>query len=220
MIKLNNFTVRGKSFSLLADPESSQICQQDICKGLIWEPWLTDYILDNLEEDSTFIDAGASVGWFTFLAAAHCPQGRIVAFEPHPERFDLMTKSLDHNNFKNVDLIQTALSDKTGKTTIGGRAEAQMDEPGIAIDTTTLDHMLALLNLTPDIIKLDVEGAEVRALHGMKKTLKTENLKLAIEVHPPLITKYGDAAEDLYDLLNQYGFKSRQLYGNYKVFER
>uniref|UniRef100_A0A6M3LZ03 Putative methyltransferase n=1 Tax=viral metagenome TaxID=1070528 RepID=A0A6M3LZ03_9ZZZZ len=220
MIKLNNFTVRGKSFSLLADPESRQVCQQDLCKGKIWEPWLTDYILDNLEEDSTFIDAGASVGWFTFLAAAHCPQGRIVAFEPHPKRFNMMKTSLEGNNFKNIDLIQTAVSDIEGYSTLGGRAEAQMDEPGIAIDTTTIDLIVEVLHLSPDIVKLDVEGAEIRALHGMKKTLKTENLKLAIEVHPSLITKYGDATEDLYNLLNQYGFKSRQLYGNYKVFER
>ncbi len=104
---IRTVTLRGKTFLIHSDPNSEQICQQDICKGLTWEPWLTDYILDNLEKDSTFIDAGASIGWFTLLAAVHAPKGHIISFEPHEERFKTMTRSVAENKLKNVTLHQS-----------------------------------------------------------------------------------------------------------------
>ena len=221
--RLITFKLKGKTFKIYADPASAQVCQQDLCRKKIWEPWLTEYILDKLRPDSVFIDAGASVGWFTLLAAVHCPQGHIIAFEPHTQRHRMLVSSVAANGFTNVVSIRAALSDMEGHTTLGGRADAQMGKPGEEIRTVRLDETLKILGIDHvDLVKMDIEGAEVRALQGMDKTLRTPDVKMAIEVHPNLMIRYGDASADLYKLMESHGFRSRNLHSNgrYKVFEK
>ena len=207
-----SFTFRDRTFKIFSDPASEQMCQQYICRGETWEPWLTEYILNNLQPNTVVVDAGASVGWFTLLAAAHCPHGRIIAFEPNSRRHGMLAHSAAVNGFTNVTALRVALSDEDGITTIGGRKEDQMGSPGQEIRTVRLDETLELLGVDQvDLVKMDIEGAEVRALHGMEQTLRAPNIKVSIETHPGLMARYGDAAEDLYVLMDRHGFKRLSL---------
>ena len=227
-----SFTFRDRTFKIFSDPASEQMCQQYICRGETWEPWLTEYILDNLRPDTVVIDAGASVGWFTLLAAAHCPHGRIIAFEPNSRRHGMLAHSAAVNGFTNVTALRIALSDEAKVTTIGGRKEDQMGEPGQEIHTIRLDEILAFLGVDQvDLVKMDIEGAEVRALHGMEQTLRAPNIKVAMEVHPGLMASYGDTEDDLYALMEGHGFKRLSMKDEpphsslfdislYKIFEK
>lgn len=219
---MKEINIGGRSFKIYVNPKAIQECQRDINTKGMWEPWVTNFLLANLKEDSVFVDAGASVGWFSLLAAAFSPKGRVIAYEPDKDRCSLLCKSKSANGFENLVVSDHALMDKICKVSLGGRAHAQVYS-GDTITAEPLDDSLKSLNqYKVDLVKIDVEGAELRVLRGMKNTiLRNPQIKIVVELHPKLIKRlFGESIEDLFNFMDGLRFERKRLMGRYWVFSK
>lgn len=140
-----------------------------------------DPILSHISGSDVVIDAGANIGIFTLLASRKAR--KVIAVEPDPENFSYLVRNVKLNNAENVILVNEALSDYVGEGRISGRGLSAALSPnkGTAVKVTTIDAILRQLRVTKaDIVKMDIEGEEVKALNGEYLPKVRE---LMVEVH-------------------------------------
>jgi FkbM family methyltransferase len=134
-------------------------------------------------------DVGANVGFFTLLAAVLTGRsGRVVAIEPLPRNLELLRRHLALNRIENVLVIASAIADTSGTTRIDVAASPSMGHidaaAGIEVTLTTIDELVASGRApAPDVIKMDIEGGESRALTGAAKTLSTQRPVVLLSTH-------------------------------------
>jgi len=173
----NKKKVNGLEMNLIA---SDHPITTSIMETGKWEEKTTKFIKDNLKKGQIFVDIGASVGYYTLLASKLVGnEGKVYSFEPLDDNFAVLTKNLAINSIKNVIVFFTALSNKPeAKIKLFGA-----DIPGqySIIDTENHDfkevnnNIFDKLNkkeaIVPDMIKIDVEGAQIEVLEGMREVL-------------------------------------------------
>jgi FkbM family methyltransferase len=151
------------------------------------------YNLSQLKPGMTVIDIGAHIGLFTLPASFKVGQrGKIIAVEPEDKNFNCLQKNLKINGIKNVIGVKTALSDFNGQEDFfiskGSGCHSLFPREGdnilkkIQIEVKTLDSLLRELNIERvDLLKIDVEGAELKILKGGRETLiKNPQMKMVI----------------------------------------
>lgn len=168
-----------------------------------WEWWTTAFLARNLRPGETVVDAGAGYGYFTLLAADLVgPAGRVLAFEPHPRLAALLRRNVALNGFADrVEVQQKAVAAAdapeplpflapAGSPLDGrlapppeGEEEAEARAAGaVAVAATTLD---SLAGRGPDLVKLDIPGAEEAAWAGMQRLLDARpGLRLLLAYDP------------------------------------
>ena len=82
----------------------------------IYEPFETDFVQKEIKRGDVVLDIGANIGYYT-LILAKCvgKEGKVFAFEPEPNNFSLLKKNIQINGYKNVVLVQKAVSNKNEK---------------------------------------------------------------------------------------------------------
>ncbi len=158
-----------------------------------YEPFFE--ILDQIvKPGGTFIDCGANQGVYTLAASMLVGKtGHVVAIDPQPYAVKCIKQNLDLNGLDNVTIIEAAVSDKKGVATLDfSQSEVSasiINNYGGSrthdVETNRLDDIVESRNLTPAIIKLDVEGAELMALHGAANLIAQHKPLFAIEVYHP-----------------------------------
>ena len=177
-----------------------------------------------LKNGSWFVDVGANLGYFTLLAAKWtAPAGRVDAFEPDPINRQRLEEHLHENAPGNrVRVYPIAASSKAFELelihplaagTNHGMASFYKSLTGegqtFTVSTARLDEVL---DGVPDLIKIDVEGAELSAIEGMQKLLCAPSPpKLIIEHNPTSCAAAGYRPSDIFSKLVQFQPK-------YKVF--
>ena len=156
----------------------------------------------SLPRGGTVIDVGAHIGIFTILASrAAGPDGRVLAFEPAPDNFELLLENLRRNGCENVEAQRRAVSSvkgarqfrvsragATGSNTleVGDKSAGQPGESEtIYVDCLTLDSLVqegALPSL--DFLKVDVEGHELEVLRGGAGVLERLRPRIVVETNP------------------------------------
>lgn len=154
-----------------------------------------------------FADVGANVGFYSILCSNVSSSSRIDAFEPLPENVRRLRRNIDINNVEDINIFEFALSDTKGHTTIDtpeeNPAEAStMSAGGIGIRRKKMDDVYP--DTPPDVIKIDIEGAEIALLEGGRETLSDHHPLLLIEVHPQLYN--GEYRKDLSNILQKLGY--------------
>jgi tRNA G37 N-methylase Trm5 len=82
----------------------------------VYEEYETDLIKKEIDRGDVVLDLGANIGYYTLLFAKKVgDEGRVYAFEPDPTNFSLLKKNVEINGYRNVVLIQKAVSNKNGK---------------------------------------------------------------------------------------------------------
>jgi FkbM family methyltransferase len=162
------------------------------------EEEISDYI--KIYNNETFVDIGANVGYYTLKVAKEYQNNsiKIIAIEAHPENYKALCKNIELNNFSNIKAINKAVSAQKGVVTMYERKSLNRVQPewytiqpiisgnqldkkySIQIESDTLDNILD--KDKADFIKIDIEGAEVEALKGAQKTLKSLR-KIIVEIH-------------------------------------
>jgi FkbM family methyltransferase len=145
------------------------------------------------------LDVGANWGshslYFSRLVGA---MGRVVALEPFPAAFAALTWHLSANRCRNVTPLPVAASNTSGEAFFqagesastgqlsASEATASSGSRTIVVKTRTIDQVCGLLELPRlDLIKIDVEGAEGRALSGADTTIARFRPYLVIDLHTP-----------------------------------
>ncbi|MDR6857570.1 FkbM family methyltransferase [Variovorax guangxiensis] len=167
----------------------------------------------------TFVDIGANVGMHT-LAAASAMQGRgrIVAFEPHPVTHGLLRKSLMLNGFTALaETHQAAVSNHTGRmplhlgSTSGHHSlyPLEGEQPAastVEVPLLRLDDTIAA-DLPVDLIKIDVEGAELDVLDGAAATIgRNHDIALIVEFGFSHLRRTGHSTQDWLLAFEKFGF--------------
>lgn len=161
------------------------------------EPQLQAALVAELRPGATFYDLGANVGFFTLLAARRVgPRGRVYAFEPLPENLAGLRHNIDLNGFGNVEVLPAAVSDADGEAELevhGHQVTARIGTPEVpatgsgqrttTVATVTLDHLVSTGVRAPDVVKIDIEGAEVAAIRGARRTLREHRPVLLCALH-------------------------------------
>ncbi len=174
-----------------------------------YEQGVTRQIEKMLAPGAVFVDVGANIGFFTLLGAALVgPEGRVFAFEPNPDNCALLQRSLEHNQFSQVQLFQNALAEAAqtfrfscSAIDSNGRLlhESETSEKltTIEVQAVTLDEVLPPLPRL-DLIKMDIEGAEPRAWQGMSKTIARYRPALILEFSPTAIRKTSQTSPEAF----------------------
>ena len=181
-----------------------------------------DYVLsiiDSLKQDDFFLDIGSSVGLISILAKAKIKNGKVYSIEPDPENISCLTENYKINNFSGYEIFPIALGDKEGKLKLytngsNGKSPSLEMVNGYEsfkmVDVKTLDQLVEANVLEfPTVIKIDIEGAELIALKGMKNLLESTNKPrlLFIEVHPEFLQSFQSNPEEVYNFLSNTKYK-------------
>jgi len=186
-----------------------------------YEPATTDLFKELLKPGMVMADVGAHVGYFSLLAAEIVgPSGKVFAFEPEPGNHGLLRKNIEVNSLPNIQAVEKAVSDRSGTTefflseldsgshSLFGKAARGIREK-VQVMVTTLDDFFESEGWpNTDLIKIDVEGAELGVLHGMERLIeRMPNLNLVIEYCPFLIEATGANPSDLLNRLESKSFQ-------------
>jgi FkbM family methyltransferase len=162
------------------------------------------------------IDVGANYGLYALtIARLVGPDGMVWAFEPAKATIACLRRSIERNRLDNVQLLETALSDREGQAALQVDENSELNrlsaEPGARterVSLTTLDHQRALFNeRTIDFIKLDAEGEEARIVQGADRLLAEHSPLIMFElrhgttVNSGLPQMFTDRGYGLYRLL-------------------
>lgn len=183
-----------------------------ILRGLKSDKSVLEEIIRNLDEEDTFYDVGANIGLYS-CSIAKLAECDVYSFEPHPENAKRLTENAGRNSIE-LNLIKKAVSDIEGTETINieknvsGEGQANLTEgDGEEIESCRLDNLINNEQIpAPTSMKIDVEGAEIKVIKGMKD-IPEEKLPNTIycEMHPT-VDRYGATIEDVEDLLKDMGY--------------
>jgi FkbM family methyltransferase len=187
-------------------PRAAQIQREEVAISAI--------LAAVLRSDATFVDVGTNRGQVLAEAVRVAPRGRHLAFEPIPQLAAEIAGA-----FPTVECRQLALGQRSEVAEFchfrnldgwsGLRRSPEIsDERGdpqfIQVQVSTLDAELA--GLTPSVIKVDVEGAELQVLGGGRDVLARARPTVIFEHVAPAAQLYGSDSAQLWDLLDQLGY--------------
>jgi FkbM family methyltransferase len=187
------------------------------------ESWLFAALL---QPGMTVVDAGANVGQYALIAAAAVGAGGAVhAFEPMPQNFTRAAEHVSRNGFATIKLnplalwdesrilqlrLAAPLADNAGAYTVGACADA-VDV--VSCRAVRLDDYADAERLhRVDVIKMDVEGAELHVLRGARTLIARCRPLIFMEVHRAACRGIGYEPEAIGDLLVPYGYKMWALH--------
>ncbi len=153
-----------------------------------------DYLL---HPGMTVYDVGANVGFHALGAARRVSDsGRVICFEPLPQNAERIRYNATANSFANIQVVTTALGSSAGEAafwtsekptwgklaSVGKKPDRFASE--IKVGIQRLDTLFDELKLAPpELIKMDVEGAELDVLEGARRTLERYHPTMLIEAH-------------------------------------
>ena len=161
---------------------------------------LTKKIIKSLHTDSNCIDVGCFKGEILDLMRQAAPQGQHFGVEPIPKMYQQLKKKYQHSN---CTILNYAASNQAGTSSFNyvtsnpsysGLLKRDYDKPNevdesITVKTELLDKLIPL-NIKIDLIKIDVEGAELLVLEGAQKIINTYK--------PIVIFEHGLGASEHY----------------------
>lgn len=142
-------------------------------------------------------DIGVNVGYYTILGARQVgPRGKVVAVEPVVRNLACLYRHIVLNKVSNVSIVSAACSDTVSLATFSLGQNYAMgclaDNHGegnegkkelFLVPTVTVDAMVQQLGISPDVIKVDVEGAELSVLRGAQTTLRETRPRIFLSTH-------------------------------------
>lgn len=172
-----------------------------------YEPLLQNYY-NLVKEGDVVLDVGANQGIYSLAFAKLIGSaGKVIAIEPFNEMNNYLKYNIEINNFKNIEIIEKVISDKIGFEEIdfgNGIVSASIvrnfkNSEKKKVKSITIDEICKNLNRL-DFIKIDIEGAELKALKGAEKVISNFKPKLSLEVDQ---NSFGE----INSFLQRYGYK-------------
>ncbi|MFJ5088752.1 FkbM family methyltransferase [Streptomyces sp. NPDC088674] len=210
--------------------DTRDLIQRYIYMFGMWEPNLTKWLSSRLKPGDVFVDVGANIGYFSALGARLVGAGgAVVSVEASPSFAELLRANLRLNRADNVRVVEQAVSDREETLTLVLASSANMgansivpyDGPIEARHEVPASPLASLL--TEDevrrarVVKIDVEGAEGKAVRGLAPLLGKlrSDAEITVEVTPSRMAELGDSAAELLDTMAAAGFHPYRLPNDY-----
>lgn len=179
------------------------------------------FLDDILRPGMTFLDIGANEGLYSIFASRKVGEsGEVWAFEPSPREFRRLHANLALNECANVEEFDLALGDREGEAQLavaGFGHEGQNTLSSFVYDIEILERMpVAVHRLDEiasrkglerlDVVKIDVEGSEVRVLKGASAALTDFRPVVIVEAHDRALRTQDNSVEELLELLRSFEY--------------
>jgi FkbM family methyltransferase len=226
ILRLDSVLAETKAGIMLLDP--GDLVQSQILMNGCFEPKTLDLIISMLGEGDCFVDVGANVGQFS-LAAAHCvgASGRVVAIEPSPSICAKLLVNRRLNGFEDkIEIFAAALADNDccvrfevpPPDNCGRSRELETKNKGLVetffVPALQLTKAMQLVDVAKvKIVKIDVEGAELRVLRGLLANGTRSFPDNIIFEFVPWQFNYGSSPGELLQFLDKSGYKISSLDG-------
>lgn len=170
-------------------------------------------LIKEMESDDIVYDAGANVGLYTCLLGSLLDNGRVFSFEPMPSNLKKLEQNIKSNRVP-ATVYDYALSNRSGRVDL----TFSEDEAGytavvegglsnsISVETRTVDELVDKNIIDPpNIIKIDVDGAEYKLIDGLRKTLERGDCRLVYcEIHHGYLD--DNELQEIVSILENSGF--------------
>ena len=196
-----------------------------------WEAALYARFKAALAPGMTVLDVGASFGLFTIAAARTVgPGGHVFAFEPAASTASALRVHVEWNAVADrVEVVEAAASGSSGGETFWEQETsfvASLLEPAArqeetrfetplarrAVAALTLDDFCRTRRIEPDVLKVDVEGAESRVLEGAPELLARRKATLFLELHDALLASAGRSPDEILRELEGAGWQWEEVH--------
>jgi FkbM family methyltransferase len=185
---------------------------------LTYKRWFEAKDVESLREfvrlDSTVVDVGANIGFFTIHFARWVGRnGCVVAIEPEFQNLKTLRKRVAREQGSaRIELIEGAAAEIDAPLFLVVNpmhpGDHRLGADGVAINGYAIDNLLSERELTDvSFIKIDVQGAEFRALKGAEKTLRSAQPTLFIEIDDAALAEAGSSVEEVSDFLSALGYQ-------------
>ena len=180
--------------------------------------YFTARIVKNLSKGvEWFLDIGACYGFYSLVAAQSNQALKIISVEPIEENFKTLNRNLSLLKNREIFTKQLAISDFKGKCDFYKNEASDSSsfyihpnaphKEVLQIDCSTIDEIIANYDINSMLVKIDVEGNELRALKGMGDSLqKIKDLKLIIEIFPKIQKIIEKKDNELLNYIKEIGF--------------
>jgi FkbM family methyltransferase len=201
------------------------VLMREVCLTGRYEPQETILLQELLRPGMTFVDVGANWGYFT-LTGAHLvgAGGRVVSVEADPRACRTVDVNVAKNGLSWVTSLGVAASDAEGIVSLSSyemtsngssnfgvsnsdalsQAGERFDVPARPLDTVLDEARIAHV----DLLKMDIEGAEFRALQGLRRRLSARTIeRIILELHPDHLVRQGSSSTMVVQLLRACGYE-------------
>jgi FkbM family methyltransferase len=200
--------INGDLYWILADVlpylencQNVPMTNADLVPGFEIEGWNYFALRDNAKAGDTVFDIGGSVGIMSIMLSRQVgATGRVYTFEPNPAVRPQLAAMLKANGASNVEIVPYAVSDNVGNMDfmriteanvqressslkIHGMPSESMAHEIITVPVTTVDIFANEIRKFPNLMKIDVEGADLEAIMGAKKTIQDCHPIIQLELH-------------------------------------
>lgn len=175
--------------------------------------------------DDVVFDVGGNVGWYALRWAKSRPHCQIHTFEPAPATAARLRMNLERNTIGNVIVHECSLSDRAGTQTLfvdpalpsGAAAVDHTRSPAVThvmVPVRTLDEVVAEIGAAPEVLKIDVEGAELFVLRGAPICLAQSKPVVFCEILRRWTRSFDYEANDILSLLRDAGYECFEVVGS------
>ena len=168
------------------------------------EPEQVHHAVGMLDDSKVCFDFGANVGFYTLLFSIFAKE--VYAFEPLPRNLRYLIRLLEINKVTNAKIIPCAVSNSSRIDYFSegdNQALGKLDKRGdIPVIITTCDQFVSETNIVPDLLKIDVEGAELEVLDGARGMLESSHPSILLSVHSDSLRT------DCLSFLREIGYKA------------
>ncbi len=189
-----------------------------------FEALVETHMLQQIKKGMQILDIGANIGYYTIQFSSRVGNmGQVHAFEPIEYNHKLLSQNVELNSLTNVVCNRLALSSKAGQQKIffnasdntGMSSFAQLSSQATAevVTVTTVDQYLQSRAITAvDLIKIDVEGAELLVLQGAEQTLSQQNGPLLyIEINSYTLAEQNVTPIAIIEFLETFDYVSCKI---------
>lgn len=156
---------------------------------------------------SLLLDIGAHHGLFSLVFSDLNEHGEVFAFEPSTSPYEILEYNISGNS--RIYTANVALGDKTCSLPMKKEWDHfildNTEQPEYYVQCIKGDDYFDLKTF-PDIIKLDVEGQELKVLKGLNRIISQAHPIIFLELHPQRVSAYGDSVNDICSLLIKWGY--------------
>jgi FkbM family methyltransferase len=201
------------------DADRGSVAKSLLTRGRYEKTW-TAWVQATVRPGMRTLDIGANIGYYSALLATLVgPTGAVVACEPDPVNASLLRRTIAANGFRNVRVVEAAVSDRVGRATlyqdrewygVHSLSRDNCVNPGdgqVEVATTTLDALLGEAGPI-DFVKMDAQGAEASILASAGALLSQPHLIVLMELWPHGLKTLGGSVSAVTEPFRQHGFAS------------
>ncbi len=186
-----NLAIPLGSLNLTLDPYDTGISRELAIEGT-HEPTFTRLLLQLVQEGMTVVDIGTNIGYYALQIAMRVGKtGQVIAFEPSPRTYNLLQHNIHQNQITNIQALPYAIGAVQEEIEFFLYEQSNWNSfvkhgtpiGKVRVPVYPLDAILPYFAAKVDLIRMDIEGYETQAIHGMENTLNRYRPIICMELH-------------------------------------